>query len=57
MNKYPPLKDVEDVLKQIESMMAVTTGTIGLERLSAAYAAAYTIKLRVLAKENPHVGR
>lgn len=57
MKDYPTLEEVNDVLDEVEQLMSSTSDGEALLRLSAVYAAAYSFKLRLTSKENPHADR
>lgn len=56
MNEEPTLETIEKAMEEIAYLMEATEGD-HLEALSAMYAKAYTIKLRLMAKETKHADR
>lgn len=55
MTDKPTLKEVCDALDEMEVLMGISTGNPGVvETLTAIYAKAYCMKLRLMPKENPH---
>ena len=56
MKPEPTLEEVNEVLEEIEQTMSGAHESM-LLKLSALYAAAYSYKLRLMAKETPRAGR
>lgn len=56
MNQEPTLELVEQAMEELALLMAGCDGK-QLEVFSALYAKAYTMKLRLMAKEKPHASR
>lgn len=52
MNREPTMEEVNEVLAEIEQTMDTASEAM-LLKLSALYAAAYSYKLRLMARETP----
>lgn len=56
MDKPPTLNEVNVALEELEDAMGTTDSRYALSRMSELYAAAYSFKLHLMAKETQNAG-